>query len=169
MLSSIELWLAVVAIGTGATLVMDLWTLLLRYGFNIPSLNYCMVGRWFCHMKDGVFHHSKIATASSKTAECVVGWIAHYVIGIIYAAILILPTHGKWLQLPSVTPAVMLGLFTVIFPFLVMQPALGLGVAAGKTAKPGSARVKTLLTHTVFGMGLYVAALAYQLLSSYWR
>ncbi|WP_062063376.1 DUF2938 domain-containing protein [Cellvibrio sp. OA-2007] len=167
MSNSIELWIAVVAIGMGATVVMDLWAIVLRYGFNIPSLSYCLVGRWFCHMKDGIFYHSKIAAASSKSAECLVGWSAHYVIGIVYAAILVLPAHAKWLQSPSVIPAVVVGLATVVFPFFIMQPALGLGVAAGKAPKPGSARVKTLLTHTVFGIGLYAATLVYQLISNY--
>ena len=169
MSNPIELCIAPVAIGAGATLVMDLWAIVLRYGFNIPSLSYCLVGRWFCHMKDGIFYHSKIAAASSKPAECVVGWSAHYVIGILYAAILVLPENGKWLQFPSVLPAVVVGLATVVFPFFVMQPALGLGVAAAKAPKPSSARIKTLLTHTVFGLGLYAAARVYQSLSNFWQ
>lgn len=30
-----------VAIGMGATLIMDLWNLFLKRMFSIPSLNYC--------------------------------------------------------------------------------------------------------------------------------
>ena len=33
-------------IGLGATLVMDIWALFLQRIFKIPSLNYCLVGRW---------------------------------------------------------------------------------------------------------------------------
>lgn len=32
-------------IGIGATLVTDLWNLFLKHAFNIPSLNYCLLGR----------------------------------------------------------------------------------------------------------------------------
>jgi hypothetical protein len=39
-----------------------------------------------------------------------------------------------------------------------MQPAFGLGVAASKTPNPNKARLKSLMTHTVFGVGLYVWA-----------
>ena len=41
-------------------------------------------------------------------------------------------------------------------PWLVMQPSFGLGIAASKTPKPGQARLKSLMTHTVFALGLYV-------------
>jgi hypothetical protein len=58
-----------------------------------------------------------------------------------------------------VLPALLFGIGTVIFPFLIMQPSFGLGIAASKTPKPTQARLKSLVTHTVFGVGLYVCAL----------
>ena len=45
--------LAAIAIGVGATLVMDLWNLFLMRAFGIPSLNYCLLGRWVSHMPRG--------------------------------------------------------------------------------------------------------------------
>jgi hypothetical protein len=47
----------------------------------------------------------------------------------------------------------------VVFPLFIMQPALGLGIAASNTPKPWQARLKSLATHTVFGIGLYLCAL----------
>ena len=41
----------------------------------------------------------------------------------------------------------------------IMQPALGLGIAAAKRPHPTQARLKSLMTHTVFGVGLYLSAL----------
>ena len=41
-------------------------------------------------------------------------------------------------------------------PWLVMQPSFGLGIAASKAPKPTQARLKSLMTHTVFGIGLYL-------------
>lgn len=38
--------------------------------------------------------------------------------------------------------------------------AIGLGVAASRTPRPAQARLKSLATHSVFGVGLYVCALA---------
>ena len=48
---------------------------------------------------------------------------------------------------------------TVVFPFFLMQPSLGLGIAASRTPNPTQARVKSLATHTVFGLGMYGCAL----------
>ena len=41
-------------------------------------------------------------------------------------------------------------------PWLIMQPSFGLGLAASRAPKPGQARLKSLMTHTVFGIGLYL-------------
>jgi hypothetical protein len=60
---------------------------------------------------------------------------------------------------PSFLPALFYGIATVVFPFFILQPALGFGVAGSRTPKPTQARVKSLVTHTVFGIGLYVCAL----------
>ena len=68
-------------------------------------------------------------------------------------------TSGDWLAQPTVLPAVLYGLATVVFPFFIMQPSLGLGVAASRTPHPAQARLKSIATHTVFGFGLYVCAL----------
>jgi len=57
-------------------------------------------------------------------------------------------------------PALVYGVVTIVFPFFIMQPSLGLGVAASKTPKPSRARLKSLATHTVFGLGLYLSAAA---------
>jgi hypothetical protein len=149
-----------VVVGVGATLLMDLWALFLRRAFKIPSLDYCWVGRWLLHMPAGTFTHASIAAAPPKRAECPVGWITHYLIGVAYALGLIALAPGNWLAQPTLLPALLFGLATVVFPFLLMQPSFGLGVAASKAPNPKQARIKSLVTHTVFGAGLYVSAVA---------
>jgi hypothetical protein len=64
-----------------------------------------------------------------------------------------------WLAQPTVLPALLYGIGTVVFPFFIMQPSFGLGIAASRTASPTQARLKSLVTHIVFGVGLYVCAL----------
>ena len=149
-----------IAIGIGATVLMDLWNVFLQRAFGIRSLNYCLLGRWIRHMPSGTFRHASIAASPGKPGECVVGWTAHYSIGIAFAAGLVVVTSGSWLARPSLLVALLYGIGTVIFPFFVMQPSLGLGVAASRAPKPMQARLKSLVTHTVFGAGLYVCAVA---------
>lgn len=152
--------LSAVAVGLGATLVMDLWAIFAKRAFNIPSPNYCFVGRWLRYMPEGIFRHGSIAAAPQKPAECAVGWIAHYAIGVIFALSLVLLASPRWLQEPTLLPAMILGLVTVAIPFFVMQPSFGLGIASSKTPNPAQARLRSLMNHAVFGLGLYISALA---------
>jgi hypothetical protein len=60
--------------------------------------------------------------------------------------------------------ALVVGVFTVVFPFFLMQPGMGIGIAASKTPNPNVARLRSLTSHAIFGVGLYAAALASALL-----
>ena len=147
------------AIGIGATMVMDLWNLFLKRTFSVPSLDYCLLGRWIRHMPAGTLRHANITAAPRKPHECTVGWIAHYSIGVVFALVFVMLASGDWLARPTVLPALLYGIGTLVFPFFIMQPSLGLGIAASRTPKPAQARLKSLVTHVVFGVGLYACAL----------
>jgi len=151
--------LGAIAIGIGATLVMDLWNLFLKRVFSIPSLNYCLLGRWLRHMPGGTFRHASIAAAPWKPFERTVGLIAHYTIGVVLALVLVVFTSGDWLVRPTLLTALLYGIGTVVLPFFILQPSFGLGIASSKTPNPTHARLKSLMTHTIFGVGLYACAL----------
>ncbi|HKH44023.1 MAG TPA: DUF2938 family protein [Thermoanaerobaculia bacterium] len=85
--------------------------------------------------------------------------IAHYTIGVVFALVFVVFASGDWLARPTLLPALLYGIGTVVFPFFIMQPSLGIGIAASRTPNPTQARLKSLVTHTVFGLGLYVCAL----------
>jgi hypothetical protein len=150
--------LLAIAVGLGATLVMDLWLLVRKHVLKIPPLNYCFIGRWVLHMPEGIFKHNNIALAPQKPWECTVGRIAHYAIGGMFGLALVLLASPQWLQRPTILPSLLWGVVTVAAPFFVMQPAFGLGIAASKTPNPTQARLHNLLTHTVYGFGLYLSA-----------
>ncbi len=152
---------AALVLGVGATALLDLWSLLLNKAFGIKSLSFCLVGRWFALMRRGQFRHNGIGKAPAQGGECALGWSAHYVIGVLFALPLLYWQGGQWLAAPTLAPALILGALTVLLPFLLMQPAFGLGVAAAKTPAPWAARLKSLSSHLVFGLGLYLSALGY--------
>ena len=159
VVSSGYFFAATIAVGIGATLLMDLWNLFLKRRFGIPSLNYCLLGRWLRHMPGGTFRHANITAAPQKSSECMVGWVAHYTIGIGFALVFVLLVSREWLAQPTLLPALLYGIATVVIPFFIMQPSLGFGVASSRAPSPAQARVKSLATHTGFGIGLYVCAL----------
>jgi Protein of unknown function (DUF2938) len=145
-------------IGTGATLVMDAWTLVRRALLGTPLPDYRLVGRWLGHMGHGRFRHQRIAAALPVPGELWIGWTAHYVVGMAFAALLLAIWTTEWARHPTIVPALIVGIGSVAAPFLVMQPAMGAGIAASRTPRPAAARVQSLATHAVFGVGLYAAA-----------
>lgn len=147
-------------IGIGATLIMDLWALTLRRAFGVPSLDFALVGRWVLHMRHGIWFHNPITAAPYQQGERPLGWLLHYAIGVIFAAAFGIFAGTTWITQPMPTPAILFGLLTVGFPFLIMQPAFGAGIAAARMPSPGKARVKSLMTHLVFGVGLWLSAMA---------
>lgn len=152
-------FLRTIAIGIGATAVMDLWLMLLK-AFGLPTLNFSLLGRWIGHMLRGKWAHDSIAKAVPVRGELALGWTTHYVTGIAFASLLIVLTNPTWLGAPSLWPALSFGIATVALPLLIMQPAMGAGLASRRTATPLRNALKSLINHTVFGLGLYAAALA---------
>src|SRR5271170_883856 len=128
MSADLQIILRVVAIGVGATIVLDLWSAILNRFLHIPSTNWAMIGRWFGHLPGGQFVHNKIADASPVRGELLIGWSVHYAIGVGFAAILVVTCGLDWLHRPAIVPALVVGVFTVVFPFFLLQPGMGLGV-----------------------------------------
>ena len=147
-----------VLIGAGATALLDLWSALLQRCVGVPSPNWGLVGRWVGHVARGQFVHDAIGKAPSLRGERALGWTAHYAIGVVFAAALLGMAGLDWARDPTVLPALIVGVATVVFPYFVLQPGMGLGFAASKSPNPSQARLRSVATHAVFGVGLYVAA-----------
>lgn len=148
-----------IAVGVGATLLTDVWNLFLKRAFGIPSLDFCLLGRWIRHMPEGTLRHASIAAAPQKRFERAVGWAAHYTIGVVLALAFVFLASGDWLARPTVLPALLYGIGTGVLPLFIMQPAFGRGIAASKAPNPTRARLKSLATHALFGVGLWACAL----------
>lgn len=144
------------AIGLGATAIVDLWAILRRRWFGLPLPDYGMVGRWFAHMPQGRFRHVAIAAAKPVRGEHAIGWIVHYLTGIAFSAILTWTGGPEWAHRPALGPALAVGIGSVAAPLLLMQPGMGAGLFARLAPRPNAARLQSLVTHTVFGLGLYV-------------
>lgn len=150
-------FISLIVIACAATALTDLWALLLKR-LGIAGLNMAMLGRWFGHFFQGQWYHASIAQAQPIAYERILGWLLHYLIGIVFALLFFALTGPAWLNQPQLMPALGFALLTVVCPFFIMQPALGLGFAAAKTAAPGQNRLKSLLNHLLFGLGLYLSA-----------
>jgi hypothetical protein len=147
------------ALGVGATALVDLWALARRQLLGVPLPDYGLVGRWLAHLSRGRFSHRSIAGAAPIGGEQFIGWMAHYLTGVAFAQILLGVAGVRWLRCPTLAPAMTVGICTVAAPFLLMQPGMGAGIAASRTRRPNVARAHSLVTHAIFGFGLFLAGL----------
>lgn len=147
-----------ILVGVGATAFMDV-TSIVRTRLGAPFPDYGLVGRWLSHVARGRFAQGAIAQAAPVQGEGLIGWSAHYVIGVGYAALLLLAFPG-WPAAPTLAPALIVGVGTVLAPFVIMQPGMGAGFFASRTPDPNASRLRSLITHALFGLGLYLAGVA---------
>jgi hypothetical protein len=150
--------LAAVVMGVVGSAAMDAWSAVLRRRFAIATLDYRILGRWIGHMAHGQFRHARIAGALPVHRERLIGWSAHYAIGITFAVVLVVLAGPAWLASPTIGPALAVGLLTIVAPWLVMQPAMGAGVAGSLTPNPAATRLRNVGTHTAYGLGLSLGA-----------
>jgi hypothetical protein len=146
-------------IGVGATAFLDAVSIVRARLFGGPLPDYAPVGRWLAYMPRGRFVHDAIAKSAPVAGERAIGWIAHYLIGIAFAGVLVF-VWPMWPRQPTPLPALIVGLGSVAAPFLLMQPGMGFGIAASRTPNPNAARRRSLTTHAIFALGLYVAGWA---------
>jgi len=145
-------------IGTVATATIDAWAFARKRLTGAASLDYALVGRWLAYCARLRFRHDAIAKAPPVRGERALGWVFHYATGIAFAVVLLAIGGDEWARHPTVGLALIVGIASAAAPLFVMQPGMGLGIAASRTPNPRAARVRTLVTHAVFGVGLYAGA-----------
>lgn len=170
MSEAMDYLLCALLIGAGATAVMDIWAVLRKRLLGIPALDYALVGRWLGYLTRGRFRHDPIAVSPPLRGERLIGWSAHYLTGMAFAGLLLAVWGLDWICHPALGPALTVGLGSVAAPFLLMQPGMGAGIAASRTPRPNAARLQSLVTHGIFGLGLYAAGWFVNALQAFhWR
>lgn len=141
--------------GIFATVVIDLWALVIKNGFKQQTTDWGIAGRWFAYIPRGKFIHRPIGKTEPVRHEKLIGWTGHYSIGVIYAWIYIVLMSKLFAIQPTLMSAIAFGVATVFAPWFIMQPGFGMGVMASNTPNPGIKRLASLSVHTIFGLALY--------------
>ncbi len=156
-MTSMNLPLAITSLSTGiiATVILDLWALTLNRLFGLPVTNWGRVGRWVAGLLPGSYRQDTISAPPAMACDQVIGWSTHYLVGITYAAIYLVGLN-LLSRTPDPTSALLFGIATVLAPWLILQPGLGLGYFGSRTPKPKLTRTLNLVSHSVFGFGLFI-------------
>ena len=145
--------------GLGATLAIDFWAVIQHRIWNLPLPNWAMPGRWFAHLFQGKVFHRDIAQSKEVTNELLVGWLLHYGVGVGYGIMFLLIMGIEWISHPSFLSAWIFALITIVAGWFILQPGMGLGWAGKNTSAPWKLRGLGLVTHTIFGLGLWASGL----------
>jgi len=140
----LELIIKGILIGLGATVVMDLWALVLAQFPGQSRPNWGLVGRWFWHLRQGQIFHDDIAATKPYIHEVALGWVGHYAVGILYGVIFALYGGFAWFANPLFLPAWIFGIMTVAAGWFLLQPGLGIGWAASRLPNAGNVRVRSV-------------------------
>ncbi|QLG44742.1 DUF2938 family protein [Costertonia aggregata] len=142
-----------VLVGIGATFLTDLWAFLLRL-FDVKSNGLQIIGSW---LSTNVLNVPDSATGVLANGW-IIGWTAHYIVGITFAIIFLAIVKSQWFQKPTWSKALIYGIVTLVFPLFMVWPTLGFGVAFSKTPIQGTLIIKAIGLHLVYGLGLYLTA-----------
>jgi hypothetical protein len=150
--------IATILIGVGGTLAIDCFTFSLRmFGIKTHGIQY--IGRWLATLPDGVIFHKTIMQSASQPAENILGWIAHYLIGISFAFLFVKLFGQDWLMKPSIIGSLVIPLLTLMVPIFVIQPLFGFGVGFSNLPNQNILLLRIFLIHLFYGFGTYFSGL----------
>jgi len=150
-----EFIIKTVLIGVFANVAIDLWATFSNKLLKFPRTNWAMVGRWLGHIPSGKLTHHPISTSPAIRFENIIGWAFHYLIGIVYAFLYFVLVSLALDEQPSALSAWLFGLVTILSPWFIMQPSLGMGICASKAPKPNMVRLQNFALHSIFGLALF--------------
>ncbi|MBC8719226.1 DUF2938 domain-containing protein [Ochrobactrum sp. Marseille-Q0166] len=155
----LELMIKGIAIGIGATVVMDVWAMVFARFPGQSRPNWGLVGRWFWHLRHGQICHDDISKSPAFSHEVALGWLGHYVVGVLYGIIFAMYGGSAWFANPLFLPAWIFGILTVAAGWFLLQPGLGIRWAASRLPNANNVRILNVVAHTFFALGMYATGI----------
>lgn len=147
-----------IILGVLATAIMDAIQYSRYRLFNTPWFDYRLFGRVLI-LKLNAKNSSNFRSHPPVFGELALGWGLHYFIGVILSISACWLVQVWQINAPIILFFITYGFVTVFLPFFVMQPLMGLGIAASKTPNPWANRLKSCVVHSIFGLSIYIAYL----------
>lgn len=149
-------------VGIGSTIVLDVWVIIVEKLTAIPPTNWGMVGRWIKGFPTGQFIVDSNNTNPPTNLEKTFGWGFHYIIGIAYAALIILIYGTGFISTPTLLPTIVIGLVLSTFAGLaILMPGLGGGFFGRLLPNKMITYLYLIIAHAVFAFSQYGLAIIY--------
>ncbi len=146
------------AAGIFATVVLDVWQRVLFAVSGIAPANWALIGRWFAHLPRGRVIHRPIGESAAVPGELALGWVMHYLVGLAYGFVYVgLMVYGLD-RPPSLLNGAVFGAASVVIPWFILQPGLGIGVMGRLAPNPWVPRLNALSSHILYGVALFTGA-----------
>jgi hypothetical protein len=144
-------------VGILATLTMDVVAMIaLRLGITGRGPRRTgpdLIGRWIGYLFQGKFRHTDILQTPPLRGELLLGFTAHYLIGIAltigYFGLLVV-AHAT----PTALSAIVYGMGTTVLPWFLMFPSQGMGWLGRDAPADAHLAPISLFNHVVFGLGI---------------
>ena len=146
--------LQIVIVGIGACVVFDVWQRIVHRFTAIPPSNWSIVGRWTIGLlTKGQLLARDLELQPKRQNELGLGWLVHYVVAIVYAAVFMLLLRINILT-AEFADGLLFGLVSVVVPWLFFLPCLGKGVMGRLTPNPPLVCALALMMHSIFGVAI---------------
>ena len=151
----------IIGIVTGiiATVLFDIFQISISYAYKVNKTKWNLVGRYFIGLKNHKLFVENIESENSIKNELFIGYFIHYSVGAIYGLIYVI-INLLFFDHPSLFLAIFIGFMTVLGAWCYMMPyAYNTGFFASKKEDQFQIMVQNLITHFIFGIGLYIGLL----------
>ncbi|MDC3234462.1 DUF2938 domain-containing protein [Candidatus Puniceispirillum sp.] len=146
--------LQIVIVGVFACFVFDVWQRFFHWFTAIPPSNWAIVGRWAIGlMTNGQLMVRDLDFRPVRRNELSVGWLVHYVIAVVYAAIFMLLIKANILA-AGFADGLFFGMISVVVPWFFFLPCLGKGIMGRLTPNPPLVCALALMMHSIFGAAI---------------
>jgi hypothetical protein len=150
-------WSQVLLAGAIATASMDVLTVLAIQLGVIAPLSPNVIGRWFASVARAHPFHDDIARAARGSHELTIAIPVHYAIGMFLTALFVLMASVMGWPARSLPAALVFGVCTSVFPWLLMVPAMGYGFFGAHGPEGMRLFLSSLVSHAFFGLGIWLA------------
>ena len=135
--SGVSAYASMVMVGCLSVAVLDLWQRLAHRLGGLPPTNWAVVGRWLLMLlRQGILFNTGLAQAPSLPRERLIGWVFHYVIGVVYVWVYVTLWQPNWGLDNPLTDGLLFGAISTVVPWFFFHAGDGCGAVRLAYATP---------------------------------